>query len=549
MIPLRGVSYALQLLSPESKEDLVALKGSLSLMCQVIQQSGGSFQNLHSMKTHLQQISIYLMEHLVSRVWLSSLKGWSELETVSAEVLASFFLLMEEGETELETSGGMMQLLDEHLPSHIDEFGWDVPLIACLADALSLTAQLGPIISALVRQSVLFKKEKFARSSEQALRMLEDAFRRVLEVLQLRDFKASQSFVALALARELIVHCVTLVEAAMEDEDSEQRFDNILDHFVQLLQVSFVPQEADLDSQTELGHFKDQNLKVDSFPTAFTPLYVVAATRRSRNPLPTNIAIGQLGAVAMKAPGSDLHRLLGSCKAEAVAFSNILGLSMLVPVQTDPATVPLFKCLKEVGSEDEALSKHAAERFSRLCGEKRNNFRDLLQCLRAVGEFVCMQCSAEDEQTMQRACKTAHDLPNSLGPAATLLCLAADDNIDWNVDLLSMDGERAWQTSIMAHLLCFLGAAHKSINKENLPPAIRPFAVFHDLDKSSLNSTFWPGVPDDWWQALRYSGLHTHLLPISGNIVWAQCQCGYRYCYAQCGAPASSAPCASPEGR
>ena len=509
-------------------------------MCQVIQQSDGSFQNLHSMKTHLQQISIYLMEHLVSRVWLSSLKGWSELETVSAEVLTSFYLLMEEGETELETSGGMMQLLDEHLPSHIDEFGWDVPLIACLADALSLTAQLGPIISALVGESVLFKKKKFARSSEQALRMLEDAFRRVLEVFQLRDFKASQSFVALALARELIVHCVILVEAAMEDEDSEQRFDNILDYFVQLLQVSLVPQEADLDSQTELGHFKDQNLKVDSFPTAFTPLYVVAATRRSRNPLPTNIAIGDLfRAVAMKAAGSDLHRLLGSCKAEAVAFSNILGLSMLVPVQTDPATVHLFKCLKEIGCEDEALSKHAAERFSKLCGEKRNNFRDLLQCLRAVGELVCMQRSAEDEQTMQRAYKTAHDLPNSLGPAGTLLCLAADDNSDsdgdvdllsmagkraWQTSIMAMDGERAWQTSIMAHLLCFLGAAHKSINRENLPPAIRPFAVFHDLDQSSLNSTFWPGVPDDWWQALRYSGLHNHLLPINENIVWAQCE-------------------------
>lgn len=167
---------------------------------------------------------------------------------MSAEVLASFFWLMEKGKTELETSGGMMQLLDEHLPSHINEFGWDVPLIACLADALSLTAQLGPIISALVRQSVLFKKKNFARSSEQALRMLEDAFRRALKVFQLRDFKASQSFVALALARELIVHCVTLVEAVMGNEDLEQRFDNILDHFVQLLQVSFVPHEADLDS-------------------------------------------------------------------------------------------------------------------------------------------------------------------------------------------------------------------------------------------------------------------------------------------------------------
>lgn len=458
---------------------------------------------------------------------------------------------MEEGETELETSGGMMQLLDEHLPSHTDEFGWDVPLIACLADALSLTAQLGPIISALVRHSVRFKKKEFARSSEQALRMLEDAVRRVLEVFQ-RDFKASQSFVALALARELIVHCVILVEAAMRDEVSEQRFDNILGYFVQLLQVSFVPQEADLDSQTELGHFKDQNLKVDSFPTAFTPLYVVAATRRSRNPLPTNIAIGQLfGAVAMKAAGSDLHHLLDSCKAEAVAFSNILGLSMLVPVQTDHSTVHLIKCLGEIGCEDEALSKHAAERFSKLCSEKHNNFYDLLQCLRSVGEFVCMQCPPEDEQTMQKACKTAHDLDlhNSLGPAATLLCnLEADDNMGWDVDLLSMDGERAWQTSIMAHLLCFLGASHKSINKENLPPAVRPFTVFHDLDQSTLNSTFWPGVPDDWWQALRYSGLHTHLFPISGNIVWAQCHCGYRYCYANCGAPASSDDCASPEG-
>ena len=101
MIPLRGVSYALQLLSPESKKDLVALKGSLSLMCQVIQQSDGSFQNLRSVKTHLQQISLYLMEHLVSRVWLSSLKEWSEVETVSAEVLASFSCSWRKGKQSL----------------------------------------------------------------------------------------------------------------------------------------------------------------------------------------------------------------------------------------------------------------------------------------------------------------------------------------------------------------------------------------------------------------------------------------------------------------
>ena len=70
---------------------------------------------------------------------------------------------------------------------------------------------------------------------------------------------------------------------------------------------------------------------------------------------------------------------------------------------------------------------------------------------------------------------------------------------------------------------------------------------FHQTNNSE-NPEAFTGLPDDWWQALRYSGLHKHRLPITGNIVWAQCHCGYRYCYAECGAPASAAHCPSPEG-
>eukprot|EP00435_Cladocopium_sp_Y103_P022069 s631_g5.t1 len=533
-LPLVGVSYALQLLNSEWKQDSSALEACLSLLSQILDPSEGDFQSLHHIKTYLQQVSLYLMEHLYPKVVLSSFKDWEEAERTSDGVLRCFFALMEDQENELEaslleTSAGLMKLLDAILPSRTDRLGWDVPLIACLADALSLTAQLGLIISALVRQSVKF--EKLPRSSGKALQMLEEAYRRSLEVLQERDSKASQIFAALVLARELVVHSVTLVEMATEDDEAENRFATIMGHIVEVLQFPLVERPHDV-ANVELCTLQGHTLHIERFPTAFASLYVVAASRRCKAPLPINIAVAQLfAAVAMKDPGSDLHILLQHCKAEAVAFSNILGLSMLLPNKKSPENQDLVTCLDDIGSAEESVSTQAVECFAGLCNARHGNFQALLQCMRSVGEIACMQCSAQDEDTVDRACKIAQDLPESLGPAARLLALAGDENVDWNIDLLSMDGEKAWLTSIMTHILCFLGATHRSINREDMPPAVRPFAAFNDLDQGVLNSTFWPGLPDDWWQALRYSALRKHGLSIDGNIVWAQCQCGYRYCY------------------
>ena len=71
-----------------------------------------------------------------------------------------------------------------------------------------------------------------------------------------------------------------------------------------------------------------------------------------------------------------------------------------------------------------------------------------------------MQDSVQDENTVDRAFQIAGSLPDSLGPAARLLILAVDDGVDWNIEgFSSMDREKAWSTSIMTHLLGFLGAA------------------------------------------------------------------------------------------
>lgn len=552
VLSLVGVSYALQLLNREWKQDPSALEACLSLLSQIVEPSGGNFQSLHHIKTYLQLISLYLMEHLFPKVLLASFRDWKDAQRTSEEVLDAFFSLMkdQEGEFEanlLETSAGIMNLLDAILPSKAQHRGWDVPLIACLSDALSATAQLGQIISALVRQSVKF--EKFPRSSGKALQMLEDAYRRSLEVLRERDSKASQFFVALVLARELVVHSVTLVERAIGDEGAEERFAVIMGHIVDLLQLLLVPNPQDAGAKVELCALGGRTLHVERFPPSFTSLYVVAASRRCKAPLPINIAVAQLfGAVAMKAPGSDLHHLLQHCRAEAVAFSNILGLSMILPDQNTTENEKIITCLHDMGSADESSAAEARESFAQLWQAKHDNFEALLRLMRSVGELACMQCSAQDDGTVERACRIAQNLPDSLGPAARLLALSGDENVHWNIDFLSMDGEKAWLTSIMTHLLCFLGATHRSINREDIPPAVRPFAAFNDLNQVVLNSTFWPGLPDDWWQGLRYSGLHKHKHPINGNIVWAQCRCGYRYCFAQCGAPVSSAPCVSPEG-
>ena len=549
---LAGVSYSLQLLNFESKQDSTALEACFSLLSQVVGIAEGNFQALHHIKTYLQQISLYLMEHLFPKVFLSSFRDWKEADRTCEGVLNRFFSLMEDDEVEheaglLATSGGLMNLLDDFLPSRTDRLGWDVPLVACLADALSLTAQLSAIISALVRQAVKF--EKFPRSSGKALQMLLEAHKRSLQILRQRDSKSSQVFVALVLARELVVHGVALVEKATGDERAEDRFADIIDCVVDLLQLPFLQPPQDEGGHVEICTLEGRTLHVEWRPTAFASLHVVAASRRRKAPLPVNIALVQLyAAVALKSPGSDLHHMLQHCKAEAIAFSNALGLSMLLPDQSGNEIERIITCLHEIGCGDESLSAQAKEGFEALCNAKRDDFRSLLQCMRAVGELACMQCSALDEDTVERACRIAENLPESLGPAAKLLAMAGDDSVRWNIDFLSMDGEKAWLTSIMTHVLCFLGATHKGNNRGDLPPAIRPFAAFHDLDQSVLNSTFWPGLPDDWWHALRYSGLHKHMHPVNGNIVWAQCECGYRYCFAQCGAPVSSAPCLSPEG-
>eukprot|EP00435_Cladocopium_sp_Y103_P061163 s32_g22.t2 len=554
-LPLMGTSYALQLLNQEWKKDPRALRGCLVLLSQVIDGSG-DFLSVHHVKTYLQHISLYLMEHLFSKVVLSSFRDWKEAHGTSEQVLNSFFALMEDEEPGLEgnlleTSAEVMNLLDAFLPSRTDGLGWDVPLLACLADGLSLTAQLGLIIPALVAQSVNF--DDVPRSSKKALQMLEEAFRRCLQILRQRDSKASQFFVALVLARELVVQCVTLVEKAAGDNEAETRFAAIMDHIVDLLQLPLVDQPH-RPGHVELCTWEGRRLHVEQFPTAFASLYMVSATRRSTAPLPTNLAVAQLfSALAMKAPGSDLHHLLQHCKAEGVAFSNILGLSMILPDQSGPENEKIIACLSDMGSADDSLSAQASERFAGLWHATHDNFQGLLRCMRAVGEVVCMQSSAQHKDTADRAFKISQNLPDSLGPAARLLALVlgplGEENPDDPVsDLLSMEGEKAWRSSIMMHLLCFLGATHRSINREDIPPAVRPFAAFNDLNQAVLNSTFWPGLPDDWWQGLRYSGLHKHKHPINGNIVWAQCRCGYRYCFAQCGAPVSSAPCVSPEG-
>ena len=498
-------------------------------------------------------MSLYLMEHLVSRVRVTTFANWGEAEDTAQEVLQSFYLLMEDQEAQLSTSATVMELLEEQLPSTTDALGWDVPLLACLAYALSLTSQLGLIISKLVRQSLL---DKFGNSSRAALSMLQDAFGHVLGILRHKDSQKSQVFVALVLARELAMHSVDLVEKAMEEEVFEQRLDKILGQIVELLELKFALTTGDGEG-TLLCNFQGRDLQVDQLPTAFASLYVVAATRRrEKQALPTNTAVKHLReAVAMKADGgpSDLHQMLETCRAESETFSNALGLSMLLPNNTVPEIQQVVHLLHEAGSEDEAVSAQAAQQLQTVCQQSSNNFPALLQILRVVGEVVYMQSSAEDQATLdftnRLQDRVASDIPDVLGPAGCLFYLAANDETEWDIDFLSLEGDGAWKASILAHLICFLGAAHKTVNaRQDLPAAIKPFTAFNDLDENTLNATFWPGVPDSWWQSLRYSGLHKHLLPIQGNIVWAQCQCGYRYCFAACGAPASAAACPSPEG-
>ena len=237
------------------------------------------------------------------------------------EVLQSFYSLMSASPHELDemsglqTSSTVMQLLDSLLPSMTEASGWDVPLVACLAGALSLASQLGLVISLLVSQSLKILKSS-GKSSKEALGMLEEAFKHVLTVLRQREDKMlSQVFVAVVLARELVMQSVSLVEKAMEDDDflHETEVDRILNLIAQVLQIE-LSTHAEFRQGVPLCQSAGREVVVDGLPSPFASLYVVAATRRSKMPLPTNIAIQQLTeVVALKAVGSELHRLLEAC--------------------------------------------------------------------------------------------------------------------------------------------------------------------------------------------------------------------------------------------
>ncbi|CAJ1431948.1 unnamed protein product [Effrenium voratum] len=568
--PLVGMYYSLKLLSEESKDARDSLDASQSLLRKVIARSDDSFSHLSQVKTYLQQISVYLMEHLVSRVWSTVFRDWKAAEEVSQAVLQEFGLLMSGQETGAPSSMSVMGLLNEYLPPPDASIGWDTPFLACLADALSLTAQLGEILSKVAEQAISKRK-----SAKKALEILQKAFNEALKVMEASAPQSrAQIFVALVLARELMVHSVGVVEKALQEENPD-KFGAFLDCFVRMLQVACVRGLPALALQeTQLCTYKGQKLRVNQLPTAFASLYMVAATRRRERPVPTDVALRQLfEVVAEKAgqagdgPVHQLHQLLHNCQAEAVAASNSLGLSMLLPEA--PEVKDLLHCVDQIGSEEAAASEQSVAHFTQLCADSRNKFRDLLRCMRAVGEMACMQRSAADDETADKALRISARLPDVLGAALQLFQVgetgeaehdageaehAAEGRdeplFDWNRDLLDMTGDDAWRSSILAHVVCLLGATQKEvIRKQDLPPAVLPFAAFVDLDAQALNTTYWPGVPDNSWHGLRYSGMFKHNLPPNGNIVWAECECGYRYCYAECGAPVSQAPCASPEGQ
>ena len=502
------------------------------------------------------------MENFMPRIWLSEFQIQSEVEKVGAKVLESFCSLME-GQVEFEVDARVMPLLEEFLPKISQGIGWDDPLVASLADALSLTSQLPSVVSQLVKKAT---KKKFGSSSRKALKILEEAFQKVLKVLQgthRRQGQAeaveadeavshrSHSFVALVLARELVTHSVLLVDKALENQETERRFDCILGHIVEILQLPLVNFAVDsTETETELCSGSGRSLRVSQLPSPFAALFVVAATRRREDAYATNATVRMLfDIIALKGSGTRLRALLAKCRAESETFSNAFGLSMLLPDRTvKPDVQEVAQCLQDMGDQQghQGRSAQAAERFVELCHAKRNSFQELVPYLRALGEVVSLQCTAQDD-AFQQAVQIARKLPDMvLGPAGDLLRQVAEET-EWNVDFLNRNGQNAWHTSIIAHVLCLVGAAHESINKTRqaeLPPAVKPFTAFNVLDEATLQSTYWPGVPEDCWQSLRHSGLHKHKL-VGGNMVWAECDCGYRYCYSECGAPASSAACPS----
>ena len=583
--PLAGLCYAMHLMNSAAVVNEDALSSVICILGAAIRRFDYNFQDLQGIKTYLQQTAGHLMGHLIQASWPCSMK-WGKVEGVCQRVLEEFELLILGSDAVRDSALDVMALLDEHLPpiagmihrcsgcqtvwvnpedarcpscGHVLDLlpagadepkqgpGWDTPFVACLADALSTTSHLSSVVSCLVRHAIQNERpERRRRASD----MLERAFLLVQDALQAPTSR-SRHFIALVLTRDLVANSVELVEN--KDEEGLD-FDNVLTHLLHVLQMAvgrdLPPVTPDLPVQ--LCTFQGIGLGAAQLPSPLASLYVMAATFRA-NPIPTGIAVRQLFELAAKrADDQELHRFLTSCQAEALASSNSLGLAVLLPGHRDDFVQRLLIELQNLAQEDSAQA--AAARFSALCAQKHNDFRGLVQCMRAVGEIACLQRSAVDEASADHAFAICNRLPQeALGPAAVLFAAAAGDDdvqeiFDWNRDLLDMDPEDAapWRSSVIAHILCFLGAAHRSINDGSVPLGLEPFRRFLDLDQQSLRTTFWPGLPDSFWQALRYAGLHKHGLPPNANIAWAQCECGYRYCYGNCGAPTSSGPCPSP---
>ena len=467
---LAGFCYSLNLLDSETKADPESCRSALTLLASVVRDAGYSFQELHSVKTYIQQISAYLMGHVLQATWPSSLK-WNRVERVCQLVLDEFICLMTGSETATETAPDVMALLDEHLPltpgtvsqcagcqtvwrdcqdvwchscdlpvapceevPEVDQTvgpGWDTPLVACLADALSSTAQLSSVISCLLSHA---QRNPKAETKRRAAEMLFRALRSVQNALGRAGKLPSQHLAALVFSRDLVVGSVRLLENA-DDEGLK----GILERIVQLLQV---PVGGELPPvPVQLCSFQGDSFHAVQLPSPLASLHVVAATSQV-NALPTDIAVRQLfEVVAENDDDSALHRLLTSCKAEALASSNSLGLSVLLPgQQRDPEVQTLMVALNDMG--EEATAQDASARFSAICAQRHNNFHALVQCMRAVGEIACMQRSAADEQIADRAFEICGRLSvEALGPAAVLFAAARgeeeeeEETFDWN-DLL-----------------------------------------------------------------------------------------------------------------
>ena len=367
------------------------------------------------------------MENLMPRIWLSEFQIQSEVEKVGAKVLESFCSLME-GQVEFEVDARVMPLLEEFLPKISQGIGWDDPFVASLADALSLTSQLPSVVSQLVKKAT---KKKFGSSSRKALKILEEAFQKVLKVLQgthRRQGQAeaveadeavshrSHSFVALVLARELVTHSVLLVDKALENQETERRFDCILGHIVEILRLPLVNFAVDsTETETELCNGSGRSLRVSQLPSPFAALFVVAATRRREDAYATNATVRMLfDIIALKGSGTRLRALLAKCRAESETFSNAFGLSMLLPDRTvKPDVQEVAQCLQDMGNQQghQGRSAQAAERFVELCHAKRNSFQELVPYLRALGEVVSLQCTAQDD-AFQQAVQIARKLPD-----------------------------------------------------------------------------------------------------------------------------------------